>query len=369
MRVLHVIDTSFVGGGQTSVRHLLEGFRGSDVVTHLACRAGGPLIDAARALGTEVHPIAFDKRYRPSRARELARVVHEQRIDLMHSHGLLATFYCALARSIFGARVPIVYHQHGFHHHNHGVLTRRARIAAEKWLATYVDRVLPVSTSDRERLLRERYVDESRVRLVYYGLPPAAIDASEIQSARSEMRLTPESPVVGLVGRLHPQKGIDTFLRAAALAKRERPGLTFVVVGVGELEGEMRALASSIGMNGDVRWLTNGTRGVVATPSFDVGVLASRWEGLPLVLLEYMAAARAIVTTRVDGCVDAVTPTEAEIVDPDDPPAMAAAILRLVKDPELARRRAAAAQARFHSAFTLEAMVRRVRAIYEEVRV
>ena len=68
LRVLHVIDTSAIGGGQTSVRHLLEGFRGTDVSTDLACRSGGPLIGAARELGTEVHAIPFDKRYLPSRA-------------------------------------------------------------------------------------------------------------------------------------------------------------------------------------------------------------------------------------------------------------------------------------------------------------
>jgi len=367
MRVLHVIDTSFLGGGQTSVRHLLEGFRGTGVTTDLACRDGGPLMDAARATGSEVHAIPFDKRYLPGRARALARVVRERGIDLMHSHGLLATYYCAVARSAFGAKVPLVYHQHGFHHHNHGALTQRARIAAEKWLATRADRVLAVSRSDHDRLLRERYVDPSRLRLVHYGLPPATPDPSEVCAARKAMKLPPGSPVIGLVARLVPQKGVETFLKAAALARHQRPGLTFVIVGVGPLEGELRALASSISLNGDLRWITSGMRGVAAAPNFDVGVLSSRWEGLPLVLLEYMAAARAIVTTNVDGCLDAVGPAEAEIVEPDTPEAMAAAMVRLVSDAGLARQRAAAAQARFAKAFTLEVMVRNVRVIYEEI--
>jgi glycosyltransferase involved in cell wall biosynthesis len=368
MRVLHVIDTSFVGGGQTSVRHLLEGFRGTDVATELACHDGGPLMDAAREVGTHVHAVPFDKRYRPSRARAVARIVRERGIDLIHSHGLLATYYCTVARSLFGARVPLVYHQHGFHHHNHGALTQRPRIAAEKALAKRADRVLAVSRSDYDRLAAEGYAPQSRLRLVHYGLPSRPAAPAEVAAARAAMKLDPSATVVGLVARLHPQKGVDTFLRAAAIAKERRANLVFVIVGVGQLEAELRALASSIGMNGEVRWMNGGMSGVVAMPSFDVGVLSSRWEGLPLVLLELMAAGRPIVATRIEGCLDAVGPDEAEIVQPDDPAAMAEAILRLVSDAELAQSRSAAAQARFHEAFTLDVMVKRVRAVYGEVR-
>jgi glycosyltransferase involved in cell wall biosynthesis len=367
MRVLHVIDTSAVGGGQTSLRHMLDGCRGTDVQTELACRDGGPLMDSARELGTVVHAIPFDKRFLPHRAFTLARIVRDRQIDLMHSHGLLATYYCTLARGLFGAKVPLVYHQHGFHHHNHGAATQRARIRAEKWLATNADRVVAVSRADYDRLLAEEYVPESRLRLVYYGLPGAPADPLEIHAAREAMAVPVGSPVVGLVGRLAPQKGVDVFLRAAAIAKQRRPGLTFVVVGVGPLEGELRALASSIGMNGDLRWMNNGMKGVVASPNFTVGVLSSRWEGLPLVLLEYMASGRPIVTTRIEGCLDAVSPAEAEIVEPENPEAMADAIVRLVSDPELARQRAAAAQARFESSFSLEVMVGHLRALYREV--
>src|SRR5688500_16511004 len=128
MRVLHVIDTSAVGGGQTSLRHMLDGFRHSDVRTELACRDGGPLMDAALESDSSIHAIPFDKRCLPISAVSLARIVKDRRIDLLHSHGLLATYYCTVARTLFCAKVPLVYHQHGFHHHNHGAITQGARI-------------------------------------------------------------------------------------------------------------------------------------------------------------------------------------------------------------------------------------------------
>ncbi len=373
MRVLHVIDTSFVGGGQTALRHLLAGFKGSDVTTELACRAGGPLMEQAEALGTRVHAVPFDKRYLPNKAREVARIVRDSKIDLIHSHGLLATYYCTLARTMFGARVPLVYHQHGFHHHNHGRLTRSLRIRAEHWICKHADRVIAVSRSDQLQLLREQYASTDRVRLIHYGLPDRLAAAQAVDAAREAIGASAgagagDKPVVGLVARLHPQKGVDTFLRAAAEVSKQEPSTLFTIVGVGELEGELRALASSLGFNGNLRWIDGRVPGIAAMPVFTVGVLSSRWEGLPLVLLEYMANSRPIVATQVEGCLDAVGPNEAELVPPDDVPAMSGAILRLMRDRELAARRAAAARARFDEAFTLQVMISRVRALYDEVR-
>ncbi len=366
MRVLHVIDTSAVGGGQTAVRHLLEGFRHTGIETQLACRGGGPLMAAAQELGVRTHAIDFDKRYLPGQAAALAQVVRDADINLIHSHGLLATYYSQLARSAFGARVPLVYHQHGFHHHNHGRLTRRARIAAERWLARRADRTLAVSRADQQQLLEEAYAPESRVRLVHYGLPDRAAASAAVAEARRAIGAG-DRPVIGIVGRLHPQKGVDTFLRAAALIRERCQSAVFAVVGVGELEGDLRAIGASLGFNGSLRWVPPNVAGAAAMPNFDVAVLASRWEGLPLVLLEYMAARRPIVTTNVDGCLDAIGPAEAEIVPPDQPQSMADAVLRLLGEPRLAEERAAAARARFEAAFTIDVMVGRVRSVYDEV--
>ena len=366
LRVLHVIDSSALGGGQALVRHLLEGFRGTDVSTDLACHSGGPLIGAARELGTEVHAIPFDKRYLPNRAMALAGVIRKRRIDLVHSHGLLATYYSEMARTL-GSRVPLVYHQHGFHHHNHGRLTQRARIAAERWLAGRAEGVIAASSSDRDQLLAERYVTEARLRLIYYGLPPSQPEPAHVEAVRRALGITPGTTVVGLVGRFHPQKGIDTFIRAIALMRRSRPDVVFAIVGVGDLEHDLKALAASLGLGPELRWVTDGTSSVAANRWFSIGVLASRWEGLPLVLLEYMAAGVPVVTTTVQGCRDAVGPEHAELVQPDDPSALAAAIERLLADRDLAKRRAAAARARFDQAFTLDVMIRQVRALYREV--
>lgn len=366
LRVLHVIDGSEVGGGQTSVRHLVAGFSGGDVTSDLACRGGGPLVPAVSALGAVVHEIPFDKSLRLGHAKRLAAVMRARSIKLLHSHGLTATYYCEVARTWFASRVPLVYHQHGFHHFNHGRLTRRGRIAAERWLAGRADAVIAVSRSDRDQLVDEHYARPERVHLVHYGLP-VATETSATAALRRRLRIDDGVPVVGLIGRLHPQKGIDAYLRALPVVRDCRRDAIFVVAGVGPLEGELRSLAVSLGVDDRVRWLCDGTPGPVIVPMLSVGVLASRWEGLPLVLLELMQSGRPIVCTAVPGCLDAIGPDEAELVPPGDAEGLARGILRLLEDPEEAGRKGVAARQRFETSFALSVMTDRVRSIYREV--
>jgi glycosyltransferase involved in cell wall biosynthesis len=366
MKALQVIDKSFLGGGQTVVRYLIEGFAGSDVAPVLACRGGGPLVDAVARLGAPVATIPFDKRFRPGPARALARLARERGVDVVHGHGLVATFYCMLARRFFGLTAPILYHQHGFHHHNYGRVSRGTRIAIEKWVCRSVDRVIACSTVDRDALVAGGYAPEQAIRLLYYGVPEPHPSAADVRTASEAARVEPGRPVVGLVARLHPQKGVDVFLRAAALARVRRPDAAFVIVGTGELERELHALGEELGLNGELRWV-GGRPSTPFLPLFALNVLSSRWEGLPFTLLEAMASARTIVTTDVPGCLDAVGPAEAAIVPRDDPEALAGAIVDLLDDPARARAHAAAARRRYESAFTLSEMARRVEELYVEV--
>lgn len=366
MKALQVIDKSFLGGGQTVVRYLIESFRGSAIEPILACRDGGPLVEVVRALGAPVVPIPFDKRFRPGPARALAALARERGADVIHSHGLVATFYCVLARRLFGLRAPILYHQHGFHHHNYGGLSRGMRIATEKWVCRQVDRVIACSRVDYAQLLEGGYTNEASLQLLYYGIPDPHPSEEEIREAAAIAGVQPSQPVVGLVARLHPQKGVDVFLRAAARVKRHRSDAAFVIVGGGELENELRQLGADLGLNGELHW-TGSRPSAPFVPLFTLNVLSSRWEGLPFTLLEAMACARAIVTTDVPGCLDAVGPEEATIVPRDDPEALAAAIVDLLDHPEKARKKAEAARRRYESAFTLSEMVRRVEKLYVEV--
>jgi glycosyltransferase involved in cell wall biosynthesis len=365
MRVLQVIDKSFVGGGQQVVRSLVDGLQRAGDHVSVACAGGGPLVDSVRALGAQVHEVPFDKRFRLGPSRQVAAIARRIGADIVHSHGLVATTYCAAARAMFQMRLPVLYHQHGFHHHNYGAATVGLRKSVERAICKRVDRVIAASEADVDALVSGGYANRQGIEIVRYGLNVRIPSREEIAAARAAADLDEGVPVVGLVARLHPQKGVDVFLEAAALVHRSVPKVAFVVVGDGELRATLHDLARTLGV--PVRWMgTNPIERFV--PLFTVGVLSSRWEGLPLTLLEFMAAGLPTVTTDLPNYREAVDARHVRLVPSERPSSMAAAIVELLEHPARARALGDAARQRFQERFTLDVMIRRCQSIYAEVR-
>jgi glycosyltransferase involved in cell wall biosynthesis len=155
-----------------------------------------------------------------------------------------------------------------------------------------------------------------------------------------------DRPVVLGVGRLAPQKAFDVLVRAAATARwrERRPVPCVVIVGDGPLASELADLARDLGV--DARWLgrRDDVPGLLAAA--DVFVLPSRWEGQPLVLQEALRAGRPIVASDVGGVRDLTGDEAAVLIPPDDPEALAQAVLAVLDDAEAAGRLAMAASAR-----------------------
>jgi glycosyltransferase involved in cell wall biosynthesis len=296
----------------------------------------------------------------------MVRLVRAHGFDLVHVHGLVAASYCMLARRVFGMRIPLIYQQHGFHHHNYGRGTIGLRKLAERVVARQADRVIASTSSDVALLIAGGYARREQIVLLRNGVPEPTPTPEESARARAAIPRAGHAPIVGMVARIHPQKGIDTFLHAAARLRAVAPDTRFALVGSGEIEPEMRALSHALGLDDVLVWTgTLPARGCY--PLFDVALMTSRWEGLPGTLVEYMAARRPIVLTAFPGVEEIVAPGEAEIVPADDTAAIADAVLRLLRDPALRTRRAEAARRRYETSYTLEAITPHYRALFREV--
>jgi glycosyltransferase involved in cell wall biosynthesis len=160
------------------------------------------------------------------------------------------------------------------------------------------------------------------------------------------------------VGRLSEQKAPLDLLEGFALFARERPDAILVLVGDGPLRGAVESRAAELGLADRVR-LAGLRRDVPRLlRAFDVFALASRWEGLPRVFPQAMAAGLPIVATRVDGAIEAISEGETGfLVEPGDFPALARALGALLDDPGLRRRMGEAARFRVEE-FSAERMVR-----------
>ena len=173
---------------------------------------------------------------------------------------------------------------------------------------------------------------------------------------------------MGTVARLHRQKGVVYLLRAAEQIHKRRPEAKIVVVGGGELEKQLRRETRAKGIDGYFLLLGERKDARELLSLFDVFVLPSLWEGLPLVLIEAAAMGKPIIATDIEGVREAIIDGENGIlVAPKNPEKIAAAVIRLLGNSADAGRLGERAKSDIPARFTLSRMIAETQALYFEL--
>lgn len=328
MHVLHVISEMGTGGAESLVVELVR--RGPQVGWQSSiASAGGVRKDEVRQAGlARTYRIPLSRR-RPG---GLARAVLATRDalvaaqpDVVIAHNVGTTAAVALAKPTLRSRVPVVTVFHG--------------VAASDYRAA----ALVLSTAPRLVVtVSERIADRLRaagLRRRALEVIPNAVTAPQLpdrEQARRDLELDAGVPVALCAARLVPQKRHDVLLRAWA----ELPGSSVLLVaGDGPEHPNLDALRAELGLTGRVRLLGNRLDVPRLLAAADIATLASDWEGLPIFILEAMAAGRPVVATAVDGLLEIVRDGSGVLVPARDPSKLAAALQQLLSDPE-ARQRA-----------------------------
>jgi glycosyltransferase involved in cell wall biosynthesis len=272
--------------------------------------------------------------------------------DVAHTH-------CAKAGAVGRvaarrAAIPRIVHTfHGLPFHEFQSLPRRrAYVAIERRLGRITDVVLCVGAAVAAEAVRRELVAPERIRTIGVAVDgPDRVKASMSallpdarRRARAALGLRADAAVVGAVGRLTYQKAPEDFV--AAMQELDRPGVTGVWVGGGELAERVGRRASAL-RNARVILAGERTDVLDVLPAFDVFALPSRYEGLPTAIVEAMICGVPVVASAVNAVSELVVPGETGLlVPPQRPRLLAAAIRYLLDSPEVAARMAAAARAR-----------------------
>jgi glycosyltransferase involved in cell wall biosynthesis len=352
--------------------HTLRGLQALDPAAFrsvIITGRGGRLVDEAIGHGIEVivapglrHPIAPAADIRA--LRWLTGLLAEMSPAVVHTHCAKAGAIGRVAARRAGVgRVVHTYHGFPFHEFQSAPL-RRAYIEAERRLGRITDVGLCVGTGVAVEAIRRRILAPERVRTV--GVPitdagPRASDPAARQRARRRLGIPAGSQVVGAVGRLTYQKAPEDFV--TAVAGLERPDVTGVWVGGGELADSMSSLVrESAG-----RVILAGEQADVPDllPAFDVFALTSRYEGLPLAIAEAMACGVPVVATAVNAVADLVEPgVTGMLVPPARPDLMARAVRHVLDSPDDAARMAGAAREHLGSRYGIRALGAALTAAY-----
>lgn len=378
MRVLHVITRMIVGGAQETAMLSCaladSAYIFSELLTGIESGAEGELLTESRARGVRVH-------LEPSLVRavhpwkdlvalmRLWRFFRRGRWDVVHTHSSKAGILGRLAARLAG--VPVIVHTvHGWGYTpEQPAWVFRLFVWAERICARCCGVIVVVTAEDQKDGLARGIGRPSQYRLVRSGIEIEAYRDVPVtrEEARAALDLPADAFVVGSVGRLSAQKSPLDLVEGFARVARARSDAHLVLVGDGPLRGEVEGRVTALGLGERVQLL--GLRRDVPRllRAFDVFALTSRWEGLPRVFPQAMAAGLPIVATRVDGAVDAIVDGETGLlVEVGDVAALGRALLALAEDPARRSRMGAVGFARVDE-FSAKRMVRQLESLYAEL--
>jgi glycosyltransferase involved in cell wall biosynthesis len=358
VRVCFLIDNLYTGGTETQLVALIRGLDRTRVRPYLCLLRGD--LPGARELEPDCCPVlrlgvgSLCSAATLGKARRLAQFLRRHRIGVLQTYFADSTYFGVLVGRLAGVR-HIIRTRNNLGYWLTPLHRRLGRLARR-----FADLTLTNCEAGRQAVLADEGADPRSVVVLENGVDLERFAAvPPLSSAPGPVR-------VGAVANLRPVKGLDVFVRAAARAAAGRPGVTFEVAGDGPMRPELERLVADLGLGARLR-----LPGIQAdVPAFlartDIAVLCSRSEGMSNALLEYMAAGRAIVATRVGANERLVEDgVHGLLVPPGDEQALAAAVGRLADDGRLRARLGAAARERAERDHSRPAMVRRFERFYQ----
>ncbi|MBV9354011.1 MAG: glycosyltransferase [Chloroflexi bacterium] len=313
-------------------------------------------------LGRELNPaddaLAFAK---------LVRVLRRIRPHIVHTHMAKAGTIGRLAARL--CRVPIIihtYHGHVFHGY-FGPRKTQLFLTIERALGSFTDRVVVVGERQRQEIASYGVAPREKLEPIPLGLELEPFLGAERYRGelRRELGFGPEVPLVGIVARLVPIKAHEVFLEGARSLRQARPDVRFLIVGDGERRAELERLVDSLDLRAAVTFLSWRQDLARLYADLDVVALTSRNEGSPVVMIEALAAERPVVSTAVGGVAEVVVDGQTGLtIAPNRPDQLAAAVLRLLDDPALAQRLAAAGRRHVYPRFDRQRLIQDVRQLY-----
>ena len=362
MNVLHVIEFPSWTGAMAQTLELVRGLKARGHGVTLATTPGSILWERARAAGIDVVAVETRSELNPLAIAKLSLVTLRRSADIIHAHRAHAHTLGLLAAVATG-RPFVVSRRVSFK--PKGNLGSRI-----KYGSRFVTRVIAVSKGVKDVLV-EYGVPASRIAVIYSGSDPRVYHGGLDGTAlREEFGIGGDEPLVGKVANFyHGWKGHDTFLAAGARVADELPDVRFLLAGHRTDGEKMSAMIESEGLAGRV--VQAGYRPDVPDiiAALDVSVNSPRsGEGLSGAVRESLAVGRPVVATDVGGNRELVRDgSTGLLVPPDDPDALARAILTLLRDRDLGSRLARAGAEFVREHLTVDRMVAETERLYEQI--
>jgi glycosyltransferase involved in cell wall biosynthesis len=350
-KVVYLVDSLGLSGKTKAMVDLIAGLDPRRYHAAVICFDAQPssLYDRLHDLGVSVDDVLCPDGLSPTMLLRLAMKMRDLRPDVVHCYNPRTMLYGGTVARLLGVKATL------------GSLSAFACLTADgnyqflpqqlfntslrsrlrnRLVSRLMGAIVTVSWNLGRRFFRYNGIDESRLRVVPYGVDIrrfASVTPEQIAAFRARHQIPENAVVIGSVGRLVEQKDYPTQLRAFALAARRNPFVFMLIVGDGPLRQSMEAQAAELGIADRVRFTGHCEEVPVAMRALEIFVLASKFEPFGVALLEAKAAGTAIVSTRVNEVAEILNEGSPEtvtgcMVPPENPQAMADAFVQLAED-------------------------------------
>lgn len=366
LRVAHLTDADVFAGTEQHILELTRELRQQGVEAFVACPGEGALARAARAQGIEC--VAIEKRglLDVTAVARLRRMLIDGEADILHAHNGRTALLAALAVRMAG-RGALVTTQHFLepaHTTRRGWKAAVSR-AAHRWVERHTRQCIAVSAAAEKGMLQRHAELAAKLTIIPNGISAPDPDAVAQAHIRESLRIPAGAPLIACVARLELEKDITTLIAGMPQILAEFPDACCVIAGEGSLRSMLENRIRSADLESSVRLAGFIKDAPALIAAADLFVLPSRAEPFGLVLLEAMALGKAVVSTAAGGPLEIVEDgVTGLLVPPGNATALAAAIRRLLAEPETRRSMGSGGRARFEEKFTAHTMGAATLAVY-----
>jgi glycosyltransferase involved in cell wall biosynthesis len=362
IKILHVIPTLDQSGAEKQLALLVSHLpRDRFETTVCALTRGGFYEDRLREAGAEAHVLGKRFKWDPMALWRLRDLIRETGPDVVQSwlfagncYGRVAGWWAGAPRLIASERCVDSW-------------KRQYQFAIDRRLARWTDVVVANSKAVGEFYAKVG-ISTEKLRVITNAVERSDGALADREAKLAELGIPPDRPTLGFIGRLWPQKRVHDLIWAADVLTISGWNLHVIIIGAGPRRAALERFSHSLELEDVTHFLGHRRDAEELLAAIDVLVIPSRFEGTPNVALEAMQAGKPIVASRIAGMDEVVVDGETGLlVEPKQPFALAQALGKLLKDPQLRERMGEAGRRRVNECFTVQRMTAAYQQLYEEL--
>ncbi len=375
MRICHVITKPELGGAQLSTLNILSNLPRDKYDISIVTSTRGILASEFRDLGIKCIFSSFlDRKINP--LLDILALIHillvyiRLKPHIVHTHSSKAGIIGRLAARLAGVRI-IIHTVHGWSFNDYQpVFLKRFYVFLEMMSARFTTKIICVSRRDIETALKHKIAPREKLAFIKYGIPIPEFKRDPVNrlQKKRELGIANDDPVVGMISCLKPQKSPEDYIRASMKIHEKMPGVNFLLIGDGVLKERCKRLLAAGSLNG--RFIFAGWRRDVSDilSILDVAVLTSKWEGMPISIIEALLKGCPVVATDAGGTAellkDGVT---GYITKPGSYEETARKVLKILSEPSLLNKMKKEARLSIDDSFGLNRMVEETENLYRRL--